>query len=105
MVGLHLTHTGSAAGQILCGGSGETIGHAQYVPLHKPEVRAKCCGACLSTWLAFAFDGDPLPWPVDAVDIARLEADIPPSFASDEEVARFRVKLRASCSKATGVQS
>jgi hypothetical protein len=94
----HLTHTGPAAGSLLCGKPRENGGeylHASYAPLHRPEVRASVCPACIATWLAFAFDGEPLPdWPTTPEEIAAIEAAIPAEFASDAEVAAFRVKLR-----------
>lgn len=94
----HLTHTGPAAGLLLCGKPRENGGeylHAAYAPLHRWEVRETVCKSCLATWLAFAFEGEQLPeWPTTLEEIAAIEAAIPAEFASDAEVAAFRVKLR-----------
>lgn len=93
---IQLTHTGLSAGKTLCGAPrGEQNFHASLTPLEKPEVRAKCCQACVATWLAYAYAGDPLPdWPTTIEEVAKLENEIPQEFASDAEVAEFRVKLR-----------
>lgn len=64
-------------------------------PLERDEIRAGCCLACVATWLAYAYEGEPLPsFPKTIEEVAELEKSIPQEFASDEEVAAFRVKLK-----------
>ena len=50
----HLTHTGSAAGQLLCGSARQPDGdyaHAVYAPLKNAVFREKCCTECLRVWI------------------------------------------------------
>jgi hypothetical protein len=50
----HLTHTGSAAGQLLCGTTRQPDGdyaHAVYAPLKNAVFREKCCTECLRVWI------------------------------------------------------
>jgi hypothetical protein len=56
----HLTHTGSAAGQLLCGNARQPDGdyaHAAYAPLKNAVFREKCCAECLRVWIE-SYDDD-----------------------------------------------
>lgn len=102
MITTHLTHTGQSAGTPLCGaprGSLPENLHAGYAPLHRQEIRESCCRACLATWLVWGYDGEWQDFPATIDEVAKLESEIPPSYASDKEVARFREYLRANTSR------
>lgn len=94
----HLTYTGFDAGKPLCGAPRNSSGsyeHAVYARLDSRERINGFCKSCLATWLAYAFDGEPLPdWPVTPEDIKEIENSIPKEFASDSEMKSFREKLK-----------
>ena len=62
---IHLTHTGPAAGQLICGNERQPEGdyvHAAWAPLKNAVFREKCCPDCLKTWALYAYDeGDEMP--------------------------------------------
>jgi hypothetical protein len=102
----HLTYTGSNAGRPICGNPREAGGsylHAALAKLETQEQREPICKACLSTWFAYAYAGEPLPlhFPVTVEEIEDLELEIPQEFASDAEIAEFRAKLKSAIAKAT----
>ena len=66
----HLTHTGSAAGQLLCGNARQPDGdyaHAVYAPLENAVFREKCCPDCLRAWIDSYDDDEVKPdWAIGA---------------------------------------
>lgn len=63
---VHLTFTGFDAGKLLCNiprnEHEQTLVHAVYAPLDKPEFRANCCQECLKVWAQYAYDeGEDMP--------------------------------------------
>jgi len=98
---IHLTHTGSMAGQTYCGAAraeGADYAHGIYAPLTRADYRACVCPQCLTRSLAYAvIDGEEQDWPTwptTPEEVARIESEIGSVPASREEVDRFRAFLR-----------
>ncbi len=62
---MHLTLSGSMAGQVLCGAprvAGGLYAHYSLTPVESAEVRAKLCPACLrEVALSYREDGEEVP--------------------------------------------